>query len=67
MDQKCRKNSSIGRRMRPGHRSSCFIRYKTEFVFIVFYAVYSGGRMVTYEHLREVVFGKSEDKHYPLW
>ncbi|XP_025746517.1 mitochondrial uncoupling protein 4 isoform X1 [Callorhinus ursinus] len=29
--------------------------------------VYSGGRMVTYEHLREVVFGKSEDKHYPLW
>ncbi|XP_075836790.1 mitochondrial uncoupling protein 4 isoform X3 [Microtus pennsylvanicus] len=23
--------------------------------------------MVTYEHLREVVFGKSEDKHYPLW
>ncbi|XP_055981892.1 mitochondrial uncoupling protein 4 isoform X2 [Sorex fumeus] len=30
-------------------------------------ALYSGGRMVTYEHLREVVFGKSEDKHYPLW
>ncbi|XP_020953774.1 mitochondrial uncoupling protein 4 isoform X3 [Sus scrofa] len=30
-------------------------------------AVYSGGRMVTYEHLREVVFGKGEDKHYPLW
>ncbi|KAM5325537.1 mitochondrial uncoupling protein 4 isoform 13-T14 [Glossophaga mutica] len=29
--------------------------------------LYSGGRMVTYEHLREVVFGKSEDKHYPLW
>nr|XP_045365247.1 mitochondrial uncoupling protein 4 isoform X4 [Camelus bactrianus] len=29
--------------------------------------VYSGGRMVTYEHLREVVFGKGEDKHYPLW
>nr|XP_008540299.1 PREDICTED: mitochondrial uncoupling protein 4 isoform X4 [Equus przewalskii] len=29
--------------------------------------VYSGGRMVTYEHLREVVFGKTEDKHYPLW
>ncbi|XP_045354410.1 tudor domain-containing protein 6 isoform X2 [Leopardus geoffroyi] len=31
------------------------------------HVVYSGGRMVTYEHLREVVFGKSEDKHYPLW
>ncbi|XP_039710770.1 mitochondrial uncoupling protein 4 [Pteropus medius] len=30
------------------------------------HVVYSGGRMVTYEHLREVVFGKSEDKHYPL-
>ncbi|XP_054554829.1 mitochondrial uncoupling protein 4 isoform X4 [Talpa occidentalis] len=29
--------------------------------------VYSGGRMVTYEHLREVVFGKGDDKHYPLW
>uniref|UniRef100_A0A8I5NTR8 Solute carrier family 25 member 27 n=1 Tax=Papio anubis TaxID=9555 RepID=A0A8I5NTR8_PAPAN len=33
----------------------------------LFYTVYSGGRMVTYEHLREVVFGKSEDEHYPLW
>ncbi|XP_058518272.1 mitochondrial uncoupling protein 4 isoform X2 [Ochotona princeps] len=31
------------------------------------HVVYSGGRMVTYEHLREVVFGKGEDKHYPLW
>ncbi|XP_038940227.1 mitochondrial uncoupling protein 4 isoform X5 [Rattus norvegicus] len=31
------------------------------------HVVYSGGRMVTYEHLREVVFGKSEDEHYPLW
>ncbi|XP_019523080.1 PREDICTED: mitochondrial uncoupling protein 4 isoform X4 [Hipposideros armiger] len=31
------------------------------------HVVYSGGRMVTYEHLRDVVFGKSEDKHYPLW
>ncbi|XP_060225673.1 mitochondrial uncoupling protein 4 isoform X4 [Meriones unguiculatus] len=31
------------------------------------HVVYSGGRMVTYEHLREAVFGKSEDKHYPLW
>ncbi|XP_006099767.1 mitochondrial uncoupling protein 4 isoform X3 [Myotis lucifugus] len=29
--------------------------------------LYSGGRMVTYEHLREVVFRKNEDKHYPLW
>ncbi|XP_059557496.1 mitochondrial uncoupling protein 4 isoform X3 [Myotis daubentonii] len=29
--------------------------------------LYSGGRMVTYEHLREVVFRKNEDQHYPLW
>ncbi|XP_028927536.1 mitochondrial uncoupling protein 4 isoform X4 [Ornithorhynchus anatinus] len=29
--------------------------------------VYSGGRMVTYEYLRESVLGKSEDKHFPLW
>ncbi|XP_036172058.1 mitochondrial uncoupling protein 4 isoform X4 [Myotis myotis] len=31
------------------------------------HVVYSGGRMVTYEHLREVVFRKNEDQHYPLW
>ncbi|XP_053880292.1 mitochondrial uncoupling protein 4 isoform X3 [Malaclemys terrapin pileata] len=29
--------------------------------------VYSGVRMVTYEHIRDSVLGRAEDKSFPLW
>ncbi|XP_010162374.1 mitochondrial uncoupling protein 4-like [Antrostomus carolinensis] len=29
--------------------------------------VYSGVRMVAYEHLRDSVLGRSEDESFPLW
>ncbi|XP_053140048.1 mitochondrial uncoupling protein 4 isoform X2 [Hemicordylus capensis] len=29
--------------------------------------VYSGVRMITYEHLRDSVLGRAEDKSFPLW
>lgn len=36
-------------------------------LLLLFSTVYSGVRMVVYEHLRDSVLGRAEDESFPLW